>query len=510
MGGEVVNRTGHAVDAKVTVRIQRTGAAAKFVGKTAVRVPANASAGYTVAVKLPGGLSRGNYYLAACTPSGTGAGDLGCASSQKDIRIDGGTPVRGSAAQLPKLATGAKAAQAETCTSGAHTLAQPGERVYPDIGNGGYASVHSDVFINYDAMTNLFLPGTHVDLQQRSTQCLSDFSLDFDRHNSITSTTAPGPDFTVASITVNGQPATFKFVQPTYPGDPNGQDDPDPLAHRTGLVTPINADNPNPPACPPTSSGGRGAEHPVRRHQARDHAVGADPQRHRLQRDGQLHRPPGRPPVADRHRGLVPQRHGRRRGRDGHLRADRHGGVDPAQQPPVGQADVRHLRHGHQGQAGDRPGPPGQLRRQRGGRQLPRRLHELSLEVLGADRELPGREQRRQLRLLVPHRRQRRRLLRGAGLGDRGRPQGPQQERDGPAGSDHALPGAVQRAVPVQLQRHRRRAPARELRGGDADEDRLRRRHDRRQRGHAERRARSRTRTCTSGGATTSPRARPS
>ena len=30
--GEVVNRTGHAVDAKVTVRIQRSGAAAKFVG----------------------------------------------------------------------------------------------------------------------------------------------------------------------------------------------------------------------------------------------------------------------------------------------------------------------------------------------------------------------------------------------------------------------------------------------------------------------------------------------
>ena len=61
-----------------------------------------------------------------------------------------------------------------------------------------------------------------------------------------------------------------------------------------------------------------------------------------------------------------------------------------------------------------------------------------------------------------------------------------QQGRDGPAGSHHALPGAVQRAVPVQLQRHRRRPPARELRGGDADEDRLRRRHDRRQRHDAD------------------------
>ncbi len=252
--GEVVNRGGHAVRAEVTVRIQRYGATAKFVGRAAVAVAANASAPYTVAVRLPQRLSRANYYLAACTRSGNGAGELGCATSEKDIPIKGGIAIRGSAVQLPRARTGAKAAQAETCSSGAHTLAPPGDRVYPDIGNGGYSSLHSDVFINYDALTNLFLPGTHVDLQQRSTQCLSDFSLDFDRHNSVTSTTVPGPDFTVQSVTVNGQPATFKFVQPTYPGDPNGQDDPDPLAHRTGLTTPINAANPNPPACPPTSS----------------------------------------------------------------------------------------------------------------------------------------------------------------------------------------------------------------------------------------------------------------
>jgi hypothetical protein len=251
--GAVVNRTGHAVDARVTVRIQ-SGAAAKFVGHTAVRVAANASASYRVAVKLPGSLSRGNYYLAACTPSGTGAGELGCATTQKDIRIKGGTAVRGSAVRLPKASTGATTAQAETCSSGGHTLAPTGDRVYPDIGNTGYASVHSDVYINYDAITNLFLPGTHVDLQQRSTQCLNDFSLDFDQKNGVTSTTVPGPDMTVGSITVNGQPATFTFVQPTYPGDPNGQNDADPLAHRTGLTTPINAANPNPPACPPTSS----------------------------------------------------------------------------------------------------------------------------------------------------------------------------------------------------------------------------------------------------------------
>jgi hypothetical protein len=253
--GRVVNRSGKAVNANVTVRIQ-SGASAKVLGHTAVKVAANATAAYTLGVALPSGLSRGNYYLEACTPSGTGAGDLGCATSEQDVEIDGGIAERGSAVQLPRaLKSGlAHAAQAETCSSGAHTLAQAGDRVYPEIGNGGYASVHSDVFIDYDALTNLFLPGTHVDLQQRSTQCLTDFSLDLDTHNSITSTTEPGPDLTVGSITVNGQPATFKFVQPTYPGDPNGQDDPDPLAHRTGLTTPINADNPNPPACAPQSS----------------------------------------------------------------------------------------------------------------------------------------------------------------------------------------------------------------------------------------------------------------
>src|SRR4029453_10261334 len=138
-GGEAANRTGRAVDAQVTVRIQRTGAPAKFVGKTTVKVPANASAAYPVGGKVPGGLSRGNYYLAACTPDGSG--DLGCATSAKDVLVKGGTPIRGAAVQVPKLSTGARASAAD-CGSGAHTLAPPGDRVYPEIGNGGYASVH--------------------------------------------------------------------------------------------------------------------------------------------------------------------------------------------------------------------------------------------------------------------------------------------------------------------------------------------------------------------------------
>ena len=55
--------------------------------------------------------------------------------------------------------------------------------MYPDQGNGGYTSVHSDVYLAYDTTANLFLPGTHVDLTERATQCLTDFSLDFERTN---------------------------------------------------------------------------------------------------------------------------------------------------------------------------------------------------------------------------------------------------------------------------------------------------------------------------------------
>ena len=41
--------------------------------------------------------------------------------------------------------------QGEACSAGAHTLSRPGAHVYPDTGNGGYASVHTDVHLVYDA-----------------------------------------------------------------------------------------------------------------------------------------------------------------------------------------------------------------------------------------------------------------------------------------------------------------------------------------------------------------------
>ena len=136
------------------------------------------------------------------------------------------------------------------CSPGAHTLAPVGSHMYPETGNGGYTSVHTDVHMVYDADTNIFLPGNHVTLTDRATQCLTSFSLDFERTSA---NTTDGPDMTVNSVTVDGQPATFTFVQPTYPGDPNGQDDPDPLAHEASQNNPVGgpANNPLPPACSP-------------------------------------------------------------------------------------------------------------------------------------------------------------------------------------------------------------------------------------------------------------------
>jgi Peptidase family M1 domain len=138
----------------------------------------------------------------------------------------------------------------DTCSSGAHSLSTFGSRLYPEMGNGGYTSLHTDLYLDYDAVANQFLSGTHANLTVQSTQCLSDLSFDFEQTNGHTAD-GSGPNMTVNSVEVNGQPASFHFAQPTYPGDPNGQDDPDPAAHAVSNANPVSAANPNPPACSP-------------------------------------------------------------------------------------------------------------------------------------------------------------------------------------------------------------------------------------------------------------------
>src|SRR5499433_1377936 len=136
------------------------------------------------------------------------------------------------------------------CAAGAHTLAPPGSHLYPETGNGGYTSLHTLVHLVYDANANRFLPGNRVVLTERATQCLTSFSLDFERKSA---NTGAGPDMSVQSVAVNGRPARFTFVQPTYPGDPHGQNDPNPASHEASQANPVGGPhhNPLPPACSP-------------------------------------------------------------------------------------------------------------------------------------------------------------------------------------------------------------------------------------------------------------------
>ena len=164
--------------------------------------------------------------------------------------------VPGVALAAPGGTIASGAGSAGHCSAGARTLSPPGARLYPETGNGGYRSSHTLVHLVYDAKTNMFLPGTSVSLTDIATQCLTGFSLDFERHSANKSA---GPDLAVRSVTVNGRPARFRFAQPTYPGDPKGQDDPNPAAHEASQTSPVGGPhhNPLPPACSPELLSGK-------------------------------------------------------------------------------------------------------------------------------------------------------------------------------------------------------------------------------------------------------------
>jgi Peptidase family M1 domain len=156
----------------------------------------------------------------------------------------------GLAAPSLAAASGAAGQPARHCGPGGRTLAPVGSRLYPDTGNGGYLSMHTAIHLVYDARSNKFLPGTHVALTDRATQCLTSFSLDFERTSP---NTAAGPDMAVGTVLVNGHHASFSFMQPTYAGDPKGPNDPNPAAHEASQFNPVGGPlhNPLPPACTP-------------------------------------------------------------------------------------------------------------------------------------------------------------------------------------------------------------------------------------------------------------------
>ena len=301
--GAIVNEGSAAARGRVVVHLLRVGSRPLAIGGAPVDLAAHDSTGFSVRVRLPRVLRDGSYALVACARRAGQSGALGCVTAERHLQI-------GS-----RSATHARAfagASSAACSSGAHSLSPFGAHVYPETGNGGYTSVHTDVFLNYDTASNLFLPGTHVVLTDQATQCLTDFSLDFERTSP---NTKDGPNLTVGSVLVNGQPASFTFVQPTYPGDPNGQNDPDPRAHEAGELNPVGG--PDEQSVPARLHAGaaddepeqavRPGRHAVPGEQARDHALEPDPERRDLRRPGRLHRPAGRAQRRRRHDGGLVQ-----------------------------------------------------------------------------------------------------------------------------------------------------------------------------------------------------------
>jgi hypothetical protein len=157
LSGTVTNDTGKARRSTVVVRLMRRGTDANAIGTTAVSVPAHGKSAYSVRVKLPKGLTKGNYYLSSCTQyGGRDHGKLGCATARDDVLVKGGIPVRGPGTSKAL----ARISQAPTCSPGGRNLVHPGSRLYPESGNTGYSSQHTDINLIYDAPTNNFLTGT--------------------------------------------------------------------------------------------------------------------------------------------------------------------------------------------------------------------------------------------------------------------------------------------------------------------------------------------------------------
>ena len=109
--------------------------------------------------------------------------------SRSDRRLRGA-----SRARLPR--------RAPPCSSGAHSLSPFGAHVYPETGNGGYTSLHTDVFLIYDAASNLFLPG-NPRRPDRPGDAVPD-RLQPRLRADVARTPKDGPDLTVGSVLVNG------------------------------------------------------------------------------------------------------------------------------------------------------------------------------------------------------------------------------------------------------------------------------------------------------------------
>ncbi len=398
----------------------------------------------------------------------------------------------------PLRRQGRRTSPRRSARPGPRWLSPPGNRVWPDLGNSGYKSVHTDVFIVYDAPTDKFLPGNArrpdapVDAVPDELRAATST-----RHNSAPPRPADrrrGPNLTIQSITIDGVPATWEQKQPTYAGDPERR-----RRSRSARARRVEHE----PGRARRTRTRRPARRPTTRAATQGVQCGktklvitpgpADPGRHDLQ--GRRSTTSASPASART----------RRSARDGWFKNNSPAGegsmvttepsgtdgLDAAQQPGVGQADAGHphddqLRPGADGRpatasrsATAASSRPSSTRRTRTSR--PARARSTGTR--------PSPSSPTWSRTSVGHFDESERMatagdvlyyeFQSANIADAKKVSN--QAIMDHAGSDHALPGEPgQRSVPVQRERHHRRVAERLLRGGDADEDRLRRWLDRR------------------------------
>ena len=269
------------------------------------------------------------------------------------------------------------------------------------MGNGGYTSLHTDVHLVYDAPSNQFLPGNHVVLTDRATQCLTDFSLDFER--TVACSATDGPDLTVQSVVGQRRARVVQVRAADLPRRPERA-----RTTRTRWRTrprrstrsAARDNNPLPPACTPQVTGND------------VNAQNGEP--------CPANKLVITPAAADRGNGTIFKVTVAYTGRPGvHLDGDGStegwfrndnpagdGGFVTTE--PVGTEDWMPLNNHptakptydfydtvNAGRTAIANGSLLSTRAQRAGRALPGRLDDLPLALAGADRELPGREQRR-------------------------------------------------------------------------------------------------------------------
>lgn len=131
-------------------------------------------------------------------------------------------PIRLSVATVLATVVLLPAAAASGSTPRAHTVTGQGEigryhpgakslgdKLFPQIGNGGYDALHYAIDLRYDPKTNALLKGTRTTITARATQNLSSFTLDFQ-------------DLEVSRVTVDGVQAGFKQMdaKPAFSKNP--------------------------------------------------------------------------------------------------------------------------------------------------------------------------------------------------------------------------------------------------------------------------------------------------